>query len=99
MGGKRTNGEVKIGVMCSRVRVEEKLLFAALQEREVDYDRMDPRINPTGGAIALGHPIGASGVIYFGEMCRHLKRTKGRAALQMICGGGGVGIACVVEAV
>jgi len=42
MGGKR-NGEVKIGVLCSRVRVEEKMLFAALQERGVDYDRMDPR--------------------------------------------------------
>jgi len=66
---------------------------------ELGYDRMDERINPTGGAIALGHPIGASGVIYFGEMCRHLKRTKGRAGLQLICGGGGVGIAAVVEAV
>jgi [lysine-biosynthesis-protein LysW]--L-2-aminoadipate ligase len=42
MGGKR-NGEVKIGVMCSQVRVEEKMLFAALQERGVDYDRIDPR--------------------------------------------------------
>ena len=42
MGGKR-NGEVKMGVLCSRVRVEEKMLFAALQERGVDYDRMDPR--------------------------------------------------------
>lgn len=66
---------------------------------ELGYDRMDPRVNPTGGAVALGHPIGASGVIYFGEMCRHLKRTKGRAGLQMICGGGGIGIATVVEAV
>jgi [lysine-biosynthesis-protein LysW]--L-2-aminoadipate ligase len=43
LGGKRSNGEVKIGVICSRVRVEEKLLFAALQERGVDYDRIDPR--------------------------------------------------------
>jgi acetyl-CoA acetyltransferase family protein len=66
---------------------------------DLGYDRMDERINPTGGAVALGHPIGASGVIYFGEMCRALKRNKGRAGLQMICGGGGVGIACVVEAV
>ncbi|MCG6536470.1 MAG: acetyl-CoA C-acyltransferase, partial [Syntrophales bacterium LBB04] len=66
---------------------------------ELGYDRFDPRVNPTGGAIALGHPIGASGVIYFGEMAHHLKRTKGRAGLQMICGGGGVGIATVVEAV
>ncbi len=33
----------KIGVLCSRVRIEEKLLFAALKERGVDYDRLDPR--------------------------------------------------------
>lgn len=64
---------------------------------ELGYDRMDERINPTGGAIALGHPIGASGVMYFGEMVHHLKRTKGRCGLQMLCGGGGVGIASVVE--
>lgn len=61
------------------------------------YD--DPRVNPTGGAIALGHPIGASGVVYFGEMIHHLKRTGGRAGLQMLCGGGGLGVAAVVEAV
>lgn len=66
---------------------------------ELGYDRFDPRVNPTGGAIALGHPIGASGVLYFGEMVHHLKRTKGRAGVQMLCGGGGVGIAVVVEAV
>jgi len=61
------------------------------------YD--DPRVNPTGGAIALGHPIGATGCIYFGEMARHLQRTKGKWGLQMLCGGGGLGIATVVEAV
>jgi acetyl-CoA acyltransferase len=66
---------------------------------ELGYDRLDPRVNPTGGAIALGHPIGASGVVYFGEMVHHLKRTGGKAGVQMICGGGGVGIATVVEAV
>jgi acetyl-CoA acetyltransferase family protein len=66
---------------------------------ELGYDRLDPRINPTGGAIALGHPIGASGVIYFGEVVHHLKRTRGKAGVQMLCGGGGVGIATVVEAV
>ena len=66
---------------------------------ELGYDRFDPRLNPTGGAIALGHPIGASGVIYFGEMAHHLKRTGGRAGLQMICGGGGIGISTVVRAV
>jgi acetyl-CoA acyltransferase len=66
---------------------------------ELGYDRFDPRVNPTGGAIALGHPIGASGVVYFGEMIHHLKRTGGKAGVQMLCGGGGVGIATVVEAV
>jgi acetyl-CoA acetyltransferase family protein len=66
---------------------------------ELGYERLDPRVNPTGGAIALGHPIGASGVMYFGEMVHHLKRTGGKAGVQMICGGGGVGIATVVEAV
>ena len=66
---------------------------------ELGYGRFDPRVNPTGGAIALGHPIGASGALYFGEMVHHLKRTGGKAAVQMVCGGGGVGIATVVEAV
>ncbi|HEX72287.1 MAG TPA: thiolase family protein [Candidatus Hydrogenedentes bacterium] len=61
------------------------------------YD--DPRVNPTGGAIALGHPIGATGVLYFGEMVRHLKRINGKYGVQMLCGGGGLGIAAVVEAV
>jgi acetyl-CoA acetyltransferase family protein len=66
---------------------------------ELGYDRFDPRVNPTGGAIALGHPIGASGALFFGEMVHHLKRTGGRTGVQMLCGGGGVGIATVVEVV
>ena len=66
---------------------------------ELGYGRIDSRVNPTGGAIALGHPIGASGAIFFGEMVHHLKRTGGKAGIQMLCGGGGVGIATVVEAV
>ena len=71
------------------------LVFA----KELGYGYDDPRQNPTGGAIAIGHPIGASGVIYFGEMCHHLKRTRGRAGMQMMCGGGGIGIATIVERV
>jgi acetyl-CoA acetyltransferase family protein len=61
------------------------------------YD--DPRVNPMGGAIALGHPIGATGALYFGNMVRHLKRINGRYGIQMICGGGGLGIAAIVESV
>lgn len=71
------------------------LVFA----KELGYEVHDPRVNPTGGAIGMGHPIGASGNIYFGEMVHHLKRTGGRAGMQMMCGGGGIGIATIVEAV
>jgi len=66
---------------------------------EFGYAYDDPRVNPTGGAIALGHPIGATGVMYFGEMVHHLKRTGGKWGLQMLCGGGGLGVAGTVEAV
>ncbi len=66
---------------------------------EFNYAYDDPRVNPTGGAIGIGHPIGASGVVWFGEMAQHLKRTNGKAGVQMMCGGGGIGIATVIEAV
>lgn len=67
--------------------------------KEFGYAHDDPRQNPTGGAIALGHPIGASGVIYFGEMVHEMKRRKLKKGIQMVCGGGGVGISTVVEGV
>ncbi|MEM3609100.1 MAG: thiolase family protein [Candidatus Bathyarchaeia archaeon] len=65
--------------------------------KEFGYALDDPRVNPTGGAIALGHPIGASGVIYFTEMVHELQRKRLRYGIQTLCGGGGVGIATVVE--
>lgn len=65
--------------------------------KEFGYALDDPRVNPTGGAIALGHPIGASGVIYFTEMVYELQRKRLRYGIQTLCGGGGVGIATVVE--
>ena len=65
--------------------------------KEFGYAFDDPRVNPTGGAIALGHPIGASGVIYFTEMIYEIQRKRLRYGIQTLCGGGGVGIATVVE--
>lgn len=67
--------------------------------RELGYDPAEERVNPTGGAVAIGHPIGASGIVYFGEMVHHLQRTNGRFGVQMMCGGGGIGIATVIEKV
>ena len=70
-------------------------VLAFCKEFGVAYD--DPRINPTGGAIAIGHPIGCSGVLYFTEMVHWMRRHNLRWGLQTLCGGGGVGIATVVE--
>ena len=65
--------------------------------KDFGYEFDDPRVNPTGGAIAIGHPIGASGVIYFNEMIHYLKNNNKRYGVQLMCGGFGVGIATVVE--
>jgi 3-oxoadipyl-CoA thiolase len=59
----------------------------------------DPRINPNGGAIALGHPLGASGARLATTAVNQLHRTQGRYALCTMCIGVGQGIALVVERV
>ena len=61
---------------------------------------LDPaRVNPNGGAIALGHPIGATGAILAVKALAELHRTGGRRALVTMCIGGGQGIAIALEAV
>ncbi|MHA1148783.1 MAG: thiolase family protein [Promethearchaeota archaeon] len=65
--------------------------------KEFGYDFMDPRVNPTGGGISIGHPIGASGAIYFLEMIWEMVKQNYHYGIQTLCGGGGVGIATVVE--
>lgn len=59
----------------------------------------DPRINPQGGAIALGHPLGMSGVRLVATAAHQLRRTGGKRALCSMCIGVGQGIAMVVERV
>ena len=59
----------------------------------------DPRVNPNGGAIALGHPLGASGARLVTTALYQLRRTKGRYALCTMCIGVGQGIALVLERV
>ena len=58
----------------------------------------DPRVNPNGGAIALGHPLGASGARLVGAAARQLLRRRGRYALATMCVGVGQGVAMVLEA-
>ncbi|MBL4689433.1 MAG: thiolase family protein, partial [Nannocystaceae bacterium] len=60
---------------------------------------LDPtKVNPAGGAIALGHPLGCSGARIVTTLVHGLRRTKGRYGLATMCIGVGQGIACVVEA-
>ena len=59
----------------------------------------DPRVNPNGGAIALGHPLGASGARLTMTAVHQLQKTGGRYALCTMCIGVGQGIALVVERV
>jgi acetyl-CoA acyltransferase len=59
----------------------------------------DPRVNPNGGAIALGHPLGASGARLAITAVNQLHRTGGRYALCTMCIGVGQGIALVLERV
>ena len=58
-----------------------------------------PHVNPNGGAIALGHPLGASGARILTTAVRQLRRTGGRYALCAMCIGVGQGIAMVIERV
>jgi acetyl-CoA acyltransferase len=58
----------------------------------------DPaRLNPRGGAIALGHPLGASGIRLMSTMLNHLEAVGGRYGLQTMCEGGGLANATIIE--
>jgi acetyl-CoA acetyltransferase family protein len=62
------------------------------------WDGLDPeRVNPNGGAIALGHPLGASGVRILGGLAHELKRRGGGVGVAAICIGVGQGLAVVLE--
>jgi acetyl-CoA C-acetyltransferase len=67
--------------------------------RDLGLQDDDPRVNPNGGAIALGHPLGASGARLVTTAVNQLHRIKGRYALCTMCIGVGQGIALVIERV
>jgi len=61
---------------------------------------LDPaRVNPNGGAVALGHPVGATGAILAVKALHELERIGGKTALVTMCIGGGQGIALAIERV
>lgn len=70
-------------------------VLGCLKQLLLPFD--DPRINPNGGAIAVGHPLGASGIRLVLTAVRQLERMQGRHALVTMCIGLGQGIAVILE--
>ncbi len=69
--------------------------LGCMKQLDISFD--DPRVNPNGGAIAIGHPLGGSGARIVMTALRQLEETKGRFALATMCIGIGQGIAVVIE--
>ena len=80
--------------------VEINEAFAAVVLRFVrDMDLDMEKVNVNGGAIAMGHPLGATGGMILGTLIDELHRTGGKYGLATLCVGGGMGIATVGEAI
>ncbi len=74
--------------------------FASVVLQTIRKLGIDPsRVNVNGGAIALGHPLGATGAILFGTVLDELERQNKQTALVTMCIGGGQGIATILERV
>jgi acetyl-CoA C-acetyltransferase len=80
--------------------VEVNEAFASVVLRFIDELGVDlEKVNVNGGAIAMGHPLGATGGMILGTLVDELHRRRGRYGLATLCIGGGMGIATVVEAI
>ena len=91
----------KAGLKPADMDVIESNEAFAVQAMAVTKDLgLDPaKVNPNGGAVALGHPIGATGCILTVKALYELQRTQKRYALVTMCIGGGQGIAAILERV
>lgn len=74
--------------------------FASVVLRfQKDMNIPDEKLNVNGGAIAMGHPLGATGAMITGTVLDELERTGGKRALITLCVGGGMGVATIIERV
>ena len=80
------------------VEMNEAFASAVLRLQR-DLNVPDEKLNVNGGAIALGHPLGATGAMILGTLVDELERTGKSTGLATLCVGGGMGIATVVELV
>ncbi len=74
--------------------------FAAVVMRFINEMKVDPaKVNVNGGAIAMGHPLGATGAMILGTLLDELERQGKKRGLATLCVGGGMGIATIIELV
>lgn len=73
------------------------VVLAWKQELGIDDEWFEAHVNPNGGAIALGHPLGASGGRLMTTLLHELERREGRYGLQVMCEGGGLANATIIE--
>ena len=79
--------------------IESNEAFAAQACAVSRQLNLDPaRVNPNGGAIALGHPVGATGAIIMTKLIHELHRINGRYGMATMCIGGGQGISVIIDA-
>lgn len=73
------------------------VLHELAEQHEYDFDALAAKTNPLGGAIALGHPLGASGARILTTLTHYLIREQKNFGLASLCIGGGMGIACTIR--
>jgi acetyl-CoA acyltransferase len=78
--------------------IELNEAFAAQSLAVIQQANLDPvRVNPNGGAIALGHPLGCTGAKLTASLIRELQRSNARYGMVTMCIGGGMGAAGIFE--
>ncbi len=89
----------KAGMVAADVDLWEiNEAFAAVPLKTIRDLKLDPeRVNVNGGAIALGHPIGATGAMLLGTVLDELERQDLSVGLVTMCTGGGMGTATIIE--
>ena len=91
----------KLGMEASDIDLYElneafaSVVLRFMQAHDIDHDK----INVNGGAIAMGHPLGATGGMILGTMVDELERSDKETALVTLCVGAGMGTATVIERV
>lgn len=91
----------KAGLTAQDIDVYEvnEAFASVVMKFQKELDVPWEKINPNGGSIAMGHPLGATGAMILGTLVDELERTEKRYGLATLCVGGGMGIATIIERV